>query len=68
MKMKLNIIADDDISFNDLETMVGFILRDSEFQKDKLRCSRIYTSEVFKMYASATKYAKSVRIIVKRKR
>ena len=68
MKMKLNIIADDDISFNDLETMVGFILRDEAFHKDHLRCPRIYTSELLKMYASATKYAKSIRIIVKRKR
>ena len=68
MKMKLNIIADDDISFNDLETMVGFILKDEAFHKDHLRCPRIYTSELFKMYASATKYAKSIRIIVKRKR
>lgn len=64
--MKINIVADDDIDLSDIETLVGFILKDENFKKDKLREPRIYVSKFFKIYGKATKYAKSITIVIKR--
>ena len=64
--MKINIYADDDIKQEDIETLVSFILKDDNFKKDSIRRPRIYRADFFKLYAKATKYEKSITIIIKR--